>query len=124
MLSIDKEIKETNRPQDINLSSIFSELIQAAGMACESNASDILYDIEEISEAVKNCEEKTIYLGFRNMGVDGNSFIKSRFEQNKHYEYIKMYKVEIKPSEKYDDYIQVTLTRISNYGVREEMGIK
>lgn len=73
--------------QNCNFSSEWSRLINEAGRWCESYASDILIDFEAIKaylERLKNGEEsegREFWFGFRQMGVDGLSFIQSRTER-------------------------------------------
>ena len=73
--------------QNCNFSSEWSRLINEAGRWCESYASDILIDFESIKaylERLKNGEEsegREFWFGFRQMGVDGLSFIQSRTER-------------------------------------------
>ena len=73
--------------QNCNFSSEWSRLINEAGRWCESYASDILIDFESIKaylERLKNGEEsegREFWFGFRQMGVDGFSFIQSRTER-------------------------------------------
>ena len=73
--------------QNCNFSSEWSRLICEAGRWCESYASDILIDFESIKaylERLKNGEEsegREFWFGFRQMGVDGLSFIQSRTER-------------------------------------------
>ena len=73
--------------QNCNFSSEWSRLINEAGRWCESYASDILINFESIKaylERLKNGEEsegREFWFGFRQMGVDGLSFIQSRTER-------------------------------------------
>ena len=73
--------------QNCNFSSECSRLINEAGRWCESYASDILIDFEAIKaylERLKNGEEtegREFWFGFRQMGVDGLTFIQSRTER-------------------------------------------
>lgn len=73
--------------QNCNFSSEWSRLINEAGRWCESYASDILIDFQSIKaylERLKNGEEsegREFWFGFRQMGVDGKSFIESRTER-------------------------------------------
>ena len=73
--------------QNCNFSSEWSRLICEAGRWCESYASDILIDFQSIKaylERLKNGEEsegREFWFGFRQMGVDGLSFIQSRTER-------------------------------------------
>ena len=73
--------------QNCNFSSEWSRLINEAGRWCESYASDILIDFQSIKaylERLKNGEEsegREFWFGFRQMGVDNLTFIKSRTER-------------------------------------------
>lgn len=65
---------------DINYSSILTRLIQEAGRWCESYASDLFIDWEVIVEHLKEQDYTggKYLFGFRQCGVDGNSFVLSR----------------------------------------------
>ena len=73
--------------RDCNFSSEWSRLINEAGRWCESYASDILIDFESIREYLNSLangetmESREFWFGFRQMGVDGLSFIESRTER-------------------------------------------
>ena len=73
--------------QNCNFSTEWSRLICEAGRWCESYASDILIDFETIKaylERLASGEEsegREFWFGFRQMGVDGLSFIQSRTER-------------------------------------------
>ena len=68
---------------EINYSSILTRLIQDAGRFCEYYASDLFIDwgsVEAfINEWVDGDVEKTFLFGFRKSGVDGNSYVLSRY---------------------------------------------
>ena len=117
-----KPMTENAQINCINYSSIFSELIQAASV-CEYFASDIFIDLKQIEKSINEAENKVYFIGYRNSGVDGNSFIKSRLSQNPHYEYIRLYRLEIKADIENDD-ITLELKRISEYDVRKELDIR
>lgn len=109
---------------NINYSDIFTELIQATGMTCEYYASDLYYTLTAIEKAVQNFENDVLYVGIRDSGVDGNTFVKSRLENSSTYgtnNYIKMYRLEIKS---YNDLQTMELLRVSEHDVRNELGIK
>lgn len=109
---------------NINYSDIFTELIQATGMGCEYYASDIFYDLMEIHKTIKNLDNKVFYIGIRDSGVDGTSYIKSKLENSSVYgnnNYIKLYRCEVKTEENSQT---VELLRTSEYDVRKELGIK
>lgn len=107
---------------DINYSSIFSELIQAAGMGCECFSSDMFIELEAIKRAIDNRENYVRFIGIRTNGVDGDTFIASRLNRKScNYEpaaYIKLYKLEISIV---DDEMTMTLTRISSYDAEREL---
>lgn len=109
---------------NINFSDIFTELIQAAGMGCEYYASDLYYTLTAIEKIIKNFESDVLYIGIRDSGVDGNSFVKSRLENSSVYRtnnYIKIYRLEIKS---YNDLQTMELLRVSEQDVRSELRIK
>ncbi len=112
-----KPITEKAQIGYLNYSSIFSELIHAATV-CEYFASDIFIDLKRIECAITGAENKVFYLGYRNSGVDGNTFVKSRLSGNKYYEYIRLYRLEISSD---GEYITVELKRVSNYDAHKEL---
>lgn len=72
-----KRLKTCN----INMSSIYSLLIKEAAK-CDHYASDVVIDIESVEEQLKNAQTSWDYFfGFRDMGVDGPSFVKIRLEK-------------------------------------------
>ena len=105
---------------DINYSDIFSELIQAAGMGCEYYASDMFIELTAIKEAIDSLENRIFYIGIRDSGVDGNSFIKARIDKYScdYTQYIKLYKLTVGIIK--DDYV-MTLERISRYDVLDDI---
>lgn len=112
-----KPITEKAQIGYLNYSSIFSELIHAASV-CEYYASDVFIDLKQIECAITGAENKVFYLGYRNMGVDGNTFVKSRLSENRYYEYIRLYRLEISSD---GEYITVELKRVTSYDVYEEL---
>jgi len=74
-----------------NLSTEYTILVQNAGRWCERYASDIIVDIEEVKHRVldnplefldgEKKKEISFLFGFRQDGVDYNSFIESRLMQ-------------------------------------------
>lgn len=66
--------------KNINMSSIYSRLIQEAGRWTINYASDLLYDIKAIANYIKNPTDEVAYfpIGIRRNGVDGYNFIISR----------------------------------------------
>ena len=100
-----------------NYSSIFSELIQATSV-CEYYASDIFIDLKQIEQSIIDVENKVYFIGYRDSGVDGNSYVKSHLNQNPHYNYIRLYRLEISS----DDYsINVELKRVNEYDAIKEL---
>lgn len=122
MLPIGKSIKETAQIGNLNISSIFSELIQAAGMGCECYASDLFYDLTAINSAIKSAEEKVFYIGIRTNGVDGESFIRNRLDRNScNYSpncYLKLYRLSVSVE---NEEMTVLLERISEYDARKAL---
>lgn len=109
---------------NINYSSIFTELIQAAGMGCEYFASDIFIDLKAIEKAVENLESGVFYLGIRDSGVDGNTFIECRLRNTATYGtnyYIKLYRLEIVTTE---DSMSMELRRTDEYEAKKELCVK
>ena len=117
-----KAIEAYGRDFGINYSSILTKLIQECGRLCESYASDLFISWDNI---VKKLEEKTMetsaYLfGIREMGVDHNEFILSRYENNGRFarhEYRKIYRLDVFVD---DDLIRMKLYEIEKpYSERE-----
>lgn len=99
---------------EINMSSIYTKLIQDAGRYCENFASDLLYDIDRIKNIIKSGKSGTAYIGFRDNGVDGNEYISVREPDEIDSVYHAIYRVEIAQTE--DDYYErkiiVTLNKV------------
>lgn len=112
-----KEIISTgyihNGRTTINMSSIYTKLIQEAGRFCDAYASDLLYDINAIEECIERQKSTTIYIAFRRHGVDGNGPIGVRTPQEMT-EYRVIYKVDIEFSNDnyYDKAIIVRLKEV------------
>lgn len=95
-----KTTEAFGRDFKINYSSILTRLIKECGRLCESYASDLFITWNSI---VRKLEEKTMdtsaYLfGIREMGVDHNEFILSRYDNNGCYarhEYRKIYRLDV-----------------------------
>lgn len=69
----------------INYSSILTELIQAAGRWCEYYASDLFIDWQTVDQILQKPHEdgrETFMFGFRQMGVDGNTYVQYSREKN------------------------------------------
>lgn len=112
-----KPITEKAQIGYLNYSSIFSELIHAASV-CEYYASDVFISLQSIEKAIKEAENYVFYLGYRNSGVDGNSYVKSQLSENRYYKYIRLYRLEISSD---GEYITVELKRIDEYDARKEL---
>lgn len=78
---------------NINMSDVYTRLIQDAGRFAESYASDLLYDIDAMRDLLSALPEDDdfdgrdrldyyIAVGIRESGVDGNQFVMSRLEQS------------------------------------------
>lgn len=79
----------------LNLSSIWTKLIKESA-ECEHYSSDFLIQYDCVMRKLNaGCNKVTEYFGFRDYGVDHDSFIKSRLSQYKPYRYRKIYKLTI-----------------------------
>ena len=112
-----KPITEKAQIGYLNYSSIFSELIHAA-IVCEYYASDVFIDLQTIEKAINEAENIVYFLGYRDSGVDGRTFVKSRLSENKYYEYIRLYRLEISVR---GEYITAELKRVSTYDAYKEL---
>ena len=96
-----EEYRNDTRKCNINMSQIYTVLIQEAGRWCEDYASDLLIDIESIKyvldhpddwEGNKNCRKENgrevaeFLIGFRRNGVDHKEYIEAS-KQNEHEKY-------------------------------------
>ena len=93
-------IEAEGRDFDINYSFILTKLIQECGRLCESYASDLFVTWNIIEQKLKEkTMETSVYLfGIREMGVDHNEFIISRYNNYGCYakhEYRKIYRLNI-----------------------------
>lgn len=102
---------------EINYSSVLSRLIQEAGRFCEYFASDLFIDwggvLRWMEEARENSEAVFLF-GFRQNGVDGNSFVFSRYNDGCYRypekEYRSMWRLEISTDDR--DNIKMILGRV------------
>ncbi len=104
----DKLIEDRGMRHLINLSSTFTLLIQTAGK-CEFYSSDILYDIEDIKQAVETVQlgkSINLYLGFRMSGVDHTAFVYNSPRDK----YMKLLEVVVSCYE--PEYISVEVNRL------------
>lgn len=79
----------TKNPNDINMSSIYTTMIQYVGRFAERFASDLLIDINLINETLANIpltvDKPTRFIfciGIRRDGVDGNTFLMARLKES------------------------------------------
>ena len=67
-----------------NFAELFRRVMQSLVDHCKHYPSDILYDIESIRAFLRNPDDvdgrRDFYIGIRENGVDGETFIKSRLE--------------------------------------------
>lgn len=79
----------------LNLSSEWTKLIREAAQ-CDAYCSDILISYDSVVRKLNEGAEKvTEYFGFRDYGVDHDTFIKARLSEYKPYRYRKIYKLTI-----------------------------
>lgn len=99
---------------EINMSSIYSKLIQEAGRYCDRFASDLLYDIQSIEHHLEAQKSETLYIGFRRYGVDNNAYIATKIPQelDSTYRVIYSVKIDFEPDEYYLAKVQVTLNEV------------
>lgn len=95
-----KVIDAEGRDFEINYSSILTKLIQECGRLCESYASDLFVTWDVIMQKLREkTMETSVYLfGIREMGVDHNEFVLSRYNNDgcyAKYQYRKMYRLNI-----------------------------
>ena len=93
-------VEAYGRDFDINYSSVLTKLIQECGRLCESYASDLFITWNGIYQKIKEkTMETSVYLfGIREMGVDHNEFVVSRYNNNgcyAKYEYRKIYRLDV-----------------------------
>ena len=83
---------------DVNYSSILTKLIHEAGRWCEYYASDLFISWREIEESLSdpNYNGGVYLFGFRQYGVDHNTFVLSRVNnQQSMQEYMSIYKLTV-----------------------------
>ena len=105
---------------DVNYSSILTELIQNAGRWCERFASDLFISWQTIDNYLKNqtIENKSFLFGFRQSGVDHDTFIFSKFNHDEYTEeYRSIYRLDIEfikdPNKYYgSDKVKMILYRV------------
>lgn len=83
---------------NINYSGILSHLICKAGTACKSYASDLFISWKSVDQKFPVKQNFSSWFGFREMGVDHDSFIRSRLSNSGLYGsgiYAEIYKLEV-----------------------------
>lgn len=102
---------------NINMSSVYSHLIQEAGRWTLDYASDLLYDIKAIADYIKDPQTDTAYfpIGIRRNGVDGYNFIIGHLLDTKAGLYPYVY-----PEKVYNRLLSVKITR-SEDGISVEL---
>lgn len=94
--------------KNLNISDVYTRMIQEAGK-CDNYASDILHDIEDLKERIEKMPvngNDRMYIGYRDMGTDGNVYLECReddYEEN----YRAIHEISI--SKDTHGYIRVTL---------------
>jgi hypothetical protein len=122
---------KTDRRIEINLSEIYTTLIQEAGRWCESFASDLLHDIDNVKFALAHPYdwEKCRYFkkadngndsvffrfGFRANGVDHKEYIEyaMKNEHEKYHYYRSIWELTIEKDATRNDRITATLKRVA-----------
>ena len=100
---------------EVNYSSILTRLIQEAGRFCEQFASDLFIDWKSIEKQIDCADvlDLVFLFGFRQSGVDGNSFILSRYNSGAYRcpeaEYRSMWRLDITAD---GDEIEMILGRV------------
>ena len=97
-----KHITEEAQTGCLNMSEIYTKLIQEAGRICEHFASDILIDIESVEKWICGCSKSeyapargiSFCFGFCKMGVDHWEFAKNRTNS----ELYKIYRLDLSTS--------------------------
>lgn len=100
-----KHITEEAKTGCLNMSAIYTKLIQEAGRICEYFASDILIDLEGVEKWINECSKSeyapargiSFCFGFRKMGVDHWEFAKNR----KNSEPYKLYRLDLSAARGY-----------------------
>lgn len=94
-----KHITEEAQTGCLNMSAIYTKLIQEAGRICEYFASDLLIDLESVEKWIDGCSKSeyapargiSFCFGFRKTGVDHWAFAKNRTNS----ELYKLYRLDL-----------------------------
>lgn len=107
---------------NLNMSSIWTKLIQVAGRYCDYYASDLLIDVKIVESDIDGLKPKTYYFGFHKCGVDHLAFIHNRslFEIASDYRAIYRLDVEFLEDDYYDCRIKVVLQEVEYLASRHE----
>ncbi len=97
-----KHITEEAQTGCLNMSTIYTKLIQEAGRICECFASDLLIDLESVEKWIGGCSKSeyapargiSFCFGFYKMGVDHWEFAKNRTNS----ELYKLYRLDLSTS--------------------------
>lgn len=100
---------------NLNYSSILTKLIQEAGRWCRRYASDLFVDWHSLANDIDNgtLDSRTMLFGFREDGVDGNTFICSRYTQDRmisRYDYRALWRLDITVDD--DGYVNMKLQEV------------
>lgn len=122
-----KSIEETgtwstfDRKWGINYSSILTELIQNAGRWCERYASDLFISWQTVENRLHkiSMDNVSFLFGFRQSGVDHDTFIFSRFNQNEYTEeYRAIYRLDLEFIKDDDIYYSEPKLKMTLYRVK------
>ena len=94
-----KHITEEAQTGCLNMSAIYTKLIQEAGRICEHFASDLLIDLESVEKWIDGCSKSeyapargiSFCFGFHKVGVDHWEFAKNRTNS----ELYKLYRLDL-----------------------------
>lgn len=117
---------ESTHIENLNYSSILTELIHAAGRYCERYASDLFIDWEAVIENMHDPDSAGFVrlFGFREDGVDNNDYILNHYNRDstyaRHY-YRALYRLDFAEYTNEDEffdsytYYKLTLTKLSRW---------
>lgn len=98
---------------NLNMSAIYTKLIQEAGQFCDRFASDLLYDIKMIQSMIDSKTTGDCLLGFRENGVDHTTWVLSKEPDTLHdYRVIYKFSVAFADDDYYDAKITAKLQRV------------
>lgn len=93
------------------LSDIYSKLIELTGRYCERFASDLLYDLQDVASFTEACKidkpnRWVLGFGFRECGVDGNSFLEHRLKDSYKYRRVVALNIEDRMDERLGEWVR------------------